>query len=50
MTGAGNKADLRNGFSGTTVTLASAQTGTVLLTPASGGLLLNGSAVIQQGA
>ncbi len=50
VTGAGNKADLRNGFSGTTVTLASTQTGTVLLTPASGGLLLNGSAVIQQGA
>ena len=49
VTGAGNKADLRNGFAGTTVTLASLQIGTVVLTPASGGVLLNGSAVIQQG-
>jgi hypothetical protein len=50
VTGAGNKADLRNGFLGTTVTLTSQQTATVLLTPASGGLLVNGSTVIQQGA
>ena len=49
VTGAGNKADLRNGFTGTTVTLSGQQTATVLLTPASGGLLVNGSAVIQQG-
>ena len=48
VTGAGNKADLRNGFAGTTVTLASQQTATVLLTPAAGGVLVNGSAVIQQ--
>ena len=48
VTGAGNKTDLRNGFAGTTVTLASQQTATVLLTPASGGVLVNGSAVIQQ--
>jgi len=50
VTGAGNKADLRNGFAGTTVTLTSQQTATMLLTPASGGLLVNGSTVIQQGA
>ncbi len=48
VTGAGNKADLRNGFAGTTVTLANQQTATVLLTPASGGVLVNGSTVIQQ--
>jgi len=48
VTGAGNKADLRNGFAGTTVTLASQQTATVLLTPALGGVLVNGSTVIQQ--
>ena len=48
VTGAGNKADLRNGFAGTTVTLASQQTATVLLTPALGGVLVNGSTVTQQ--
>ena len=48
VTGLGNTADLRNGFAGTTVTLANLQTATVLLTPASGGVLVNGSTVIQQ--
>ena len=47
VTGAGNKADLRMDLP---VTLAAQQLGTVILTPASGGVLLNGSSIIQQGA
>jgi hypothetical protein len=46
-TGTGNKADLRMSMS---VTLASQQVATLAVTPAAGGLLLNGSLVIQQGA
>ena len=45
VTGAGKKSDLRVDMP---VTLASLQIGTVVLTPASGGLLLNGSTLIQQ--
>lgn len=48
VTGAGNKADLRIDIPA--VTLASQQVATVVLTPASGGLLLNGASVIQQGS
>jgi len=48
VTGAGNKADLRIDIPA--VTVAALQIGTVVLTPASGGVLLNGSTLIQQGA
>jgi len=48
VTGAGNKADLRIDIPA--VSLAALQIGTVVLTPASGGVLLNGSTLIQQGA
>lgn len=50
VTGLGTPTDLRNGLAGTTVTLANLQTATVLLTPTStlGGVLVNGSTVIQQ--
>ena len=46
VTGYGNKNDLRLDMPA--VTIASQQVGTVVLTPASGGVLLNGSAVLQQ--
>jgi hypothetical protein len=48
VTGAGNKADLRIDIPA--VTVAALQIGTIVLTPASGGVLLNGSTLIQQGA
>jgi len=46
VTGAGNKADLRIDMP---VTLVAGQSVSALLTPASGGLLLNGSTLVQQG-
>ena len=46
-TGSGSKTDIRMAFA---VTLPSATVATVVLTPASGGSLLNGSLVVQQGA
>lgn len=46
VTGAGNKSDLRIDMP---VTLTALQIGSVVLTPASGGLLLNGATLIQQG-
>lgn len=46
VTGSGNKADLRIDMP---VTLTSQQIGTVVLTPAPGGLLLNGAMLVQQG-
>jgi hypothetical protein len=48
ITGAGNKADLRADIPNVTVT--SQQIATVILTPAAGGVLINGSTLIQQGA
>lgn len=45
VTGYGNKADLRLDMP---ITLASQQVATVVLSPASGGVLLNGSTLIQQ--
>jgi hypothetical protein len=47
VTGYGNKNDLR--IDVPSVTLTAQQIATVVLTPASGGVLLNGSTVIQQG-
>jgi hypothetical protein len=47
ITAAGNKADLRADVPA--VTLTSQQIATVVLTPASGGSLINGSTLIQQG-
>ena len=46
VTGAGNKADMRIDMP---VTVTALQVATVVLAPASGGLLLNGSTLIQQG-
>lgn len=48
VTGAGNKADLRIDIP--SFVLASQQLATAILTPTSGGALLNGSVLIQQGA
>ena len=48
VTGSGNRADLRLDIPA--VVLASQQLATVVLTPASGGTLVNGSVVLQQGA
>lgn len=48
VTAAGNKADLRADIP--SVVIASQQVATVVLTPAVGGALINGSTVIQQGA
>ncbi len=48
ITAAGNKADLRADIA--SVVVASQQVATVVLTPAVGGALINGSTVIQQGA
>ena len=48
VTGAGNKSDLRMDLP--SFTIANQQVGTVVLTAASGGQLLNGSTLIQQGA
>jgi hypothetical protein len=48
VTGYGNKNDLRLDLPA--VTLTNQQIATVVLTPASGGLLLNGASLIQQGA
>ena len=48
VTGYGNQSDVRAII--TNVTLTNQEIATVLLTPASGGKLLNGSVVIQQGA
>jgi len=46
VTGAGNKADLRLDIPA--VTLTNQQVGMIILTPASGGVLLNGATLIQQ--
>ncbi len=48
VTGAGNKADLRADIP--TFALASQQVASAILTPAAGGVLLNGSVLIQQGS
>jgi hypothetical protein len=48
VTGCCNKSDLRLDIP--TVTLSNQQAASIVLTPASGGVLLNGSALIQQGA
>ena len=48
VTAAGDKTDLRADIGG--VTLASQQIATVILTPAAGGVLINGSTLIQQGS
>ena len=48
VTGAGNQSDLRLDIP--SIALTSQQVAIVVLTPASGGLLLNGSTVIQQGS
>ena len=48
VTGAGNKSDLRIDMPA--VTLTSQQIANVVLTPAAGGVLLNGSTLIEQGA
>jgi Domain of unknown function (DUF4397) len=47
VTGSGSKTDLRMTLP---ITLTGASVATVMLTPASGGALLNGSLVVQQGA
>ena len=49
VTGAGNTSDLRLDM-GASVTLASQQIDTVILTPTTGGTLVNGSVLIQQAA
>ena len=48
VTAAGDKTDLRADIG--SVTLASQQIATVILTPAAGGVLINGSTLIQQGS
>ena len=48
ITAAGNKADLRADIP--SVVVASQQIATVVLTPAAGGALINGSTLVQQGA
>ena len=48
VTGSGNKADLRLDIP--LITLTSQQIVTVVLTPTSGGVLMNGSSLVQQGA
>ena len=48
VTGYGNKSDLRLDIPA--VTLSNQQAGNIVLTPASGGVLLNGSTLIQQGS
>ena len=51
ITGYGNKADLRMDTGASTpVTLTNQEIVTVLATPAAGGVLLNGSTIIEQGA
>jgi len=47
VTGSGSKTDLRMSLP---ITVVSQQVMTVLMTPASGGVLMNGSSLIQQGA
>ena len=48
ITGYGNKSDVRADI--TAITLANQQIATVVLTPTAGGVLLNGSLLMQQGA
>lgn len=48
VTGSGDKTDLRLDASG--LTLGSTQVASLLLTPASGGVLLNGTLLVQQGS